>query len=76
MSHGLPAGYVRLYDAQGNPVEVRLDRTGEYALAVTDERTGQLVEILSQQTALLRGIYWQLAQMTGSAMSESDFSKE
>lgn len=44
MSHGLPSGYVRLYDDEGNPVAVRLTSRGDYVLAVEDNRARLLLE--------------------------------
>jgi len=44
MAHGLPSGYVRLYDEAGNAVDLELGSDGRYALAVRDERTGQVLE--------------------------------
>ena len=44
MSHGLPNGYVTLYDGKGNPVEVRLHANGEHSLAVSDDGSQRLLE--------------------------------
>ncbi len=46
MSHGLPQGVVRLYDEEGNPVTVSVQPTGQYAVAVVDERLLREVERL------------------------------
>lgn len=65
MSHGLPAGYVRLYDEQGNPVVVKLDDAGEYALAVTDKNTEKVLGALTLTNERLGQILLQLASITG-----------
>lgn len=51
MAHGLPTGYVRLYDDGGNPVDVGIGTDGKYALMVKDDRAAQLLsEILDRLT--------------------------
>ena len=49
MAHGLPSGYVRLYDEAGNAVDVDLGTDGKYTLAVKDERAVRLLETILQR---------------------------
>ena len=44
MAHGYPTGLTRLYDENGNPVEVVLQQSGTYALATHDQRTRGVLE--------------------------------
>ena len=65
MSHGLPNGFVRLYDEEGNPVVVRLDETGSYALTVTDKNTEKVLVAMGLANERLGQILLQLASITG-----------
>lgn len=44
MSHGLPNGHSRLFDENGNPVDVTLLKNGTYALATTDDLVYDVLE--------------------------------
>lgn len=48
MAHGLPNGVDRIIDANGNPVNVTLQKNGQYTLATTDELVYDVLQKIHQ----------------------------
>lgn len=76
MAHGRPTGYETLYDQNGNPVSVKLDRDLNYSLSVSDERLEKLVSLAALQNALLRAVLFQLSLISGEHVNEDTFLEE
>ncbi len=55
MAHGLPEGFVRLFNEKGNAVDLALRQDGTYALATQDDPTRRLLEEILEELKTLNG---------------------
>ena len=74
MAHGEPTGYIRLYDSEGHPVDIRADSSGRYSLAVADEKAEEILDALRQSNDLLHSILLQLSAISGNDVGLNDGS--